>query len=185
MTVEEIFSQICQHMIQGLMVHTQMADYYYFLGLKGYGKCHEYHYFSESENYRKLSRYYMKRFNKFITESHVPNPQIIPETWYKYTRQQVDASTRKTAIQSGFEKWVDWETDTKSLYENMYEQLIELNEVAAASELRCFIVDVDEELAKACQKYLELKMIDFDISNIYEEQEELYKKYKAKIKCRD
>ena len=185
MTVEEIFSQLGQHMIQGLMVHTQLADYFYFLGLKGYGKCHEYHYFDESYNYRELSNYYMERFNKFITQSHVPNPQVIPDTWYKYTRQQVDASTRKTAIQAGFEKWVEWEQETKILYENMYEELIGLNEVAAAMEVKCFIIDVDKELSKACQKHLELKTIDFNISNIFEEQEELYCKYKEKIECRD
>ena len=41
------------------------------------------------------------------------------------------------------------------------------------------------EGAKAWQKHLELKTIDFNISNIFEEQEELYCKYKEKIKCRD
>ena len=28
MTVEEIFSQLAAHMIEGLMVHSQMSDYY-------------------------------------------------------------------------------------------------------------------------------------------------------------
>ncbi len=35
MTIEEIFSEISKHMIEGIMIHAQMADYYNFLGLKG------------------------------------------------------------------------------------------------------------------------------------------------------
>lgn len=36
MTVDEIFSQIAGHMVEGLMTHAQLADYYNFLGLRGY-----------------------------------------------------------------------------------------------------------------------------------------------------
>ena len=181
MTVEEIFAQLGQHMIQGLMVHTQLSDYFDFLGLKGYHKCHEYHYFEESCNFRKVCSYYLEHYDKFITDSHVANPQVIPESWYKYTRQQVDAATRKSAIQAGFEKWVKWETETLKLYQTLYKELINLDEVAAASEINCYIIDVSEELAKAQQKYLELKMTDFNISNIVDEQHTLYKKYCKKI----
>ena len=55
MTYEEIFSNISAHMIKGIMFHAQMADYFDFLGLKGYKRLHEYHYFDESIMFRKLS----------------------------------------------------------------------------------------------------------------------------------
>ena len=48
MTVEEIFSKISQRMIGGLMFHEQMSNYYDFLNLRGYKKCHEYHYLEET-----------------------------------------------------------------------------------------------------------------------------------------
>jgi hypothetical protein len=182
MAVDEIFAQLGQHMIQGLMVHTQLADYFCFLGLKGYHKCHEYHYFAESKNYRELSDFYLCYFNKFITDSHVANPQIIPNSWYKYTRQQVDASTRKNGIIDGFEKWVNWEKETLSLYQNLYKELINLGEIAAAEEVRTYLVEVGTELASASQKQLELREIDFNIADILMEQEDLYKKYEKKIK---
>ena len=44
MTLEEIFSELAAHAIEGMMIHDQMITYYCFLSLKGYAKCHEYHY---------------------------------------------------------------------------------------------------------------------------------------------
>ena len=182
MTVEEIFSQISKHMIEGVMIHAQMADYYSFLGLKGYSKCHEYHFISENSNFRKLSWYYLKHFNKLIPEMPNNNPNVIPTAWFKYKRQEVDTSTRKTAIQGGIEKWVNWEYNTKMFYQNMYKELINLNEIAAACEIKKYIMDVDEELAHAQQKHLEDKSIDYDIFDIMAKQEDIYKKYCKKIK---
>lgn len=182
MTVEEIFSQISKHMIEGVMIHAQMADYYNFLGLKGYSKCHEYHFINENCNFRKLSWYYLKHFNKLIPEMPNDNPHVIPTAWYKYLRQDVDANTRKTAIQGGIEKWVNWEYTTKIFYQDMYRELINIHEIAAASELKKYISDVDYELAHAQQKHLEDKSIDYDIFDIMAKQDEIYKKYCKKIK---
>lgn len=181
MTIDEIFKQVAKHMIEGLMVHTQMSDYFNFLGLEGYQKCHEYHFYAESKNFRKISDYYMKHYNKFITDEHPANPKIIPEDWYKYSRTDVDAATRKSGIQAGFEKWVSWEKGTKRLYEQFCKELMAINEIAASLELKKYIKDVDEELAKATQKYLELNAISFNISEIMTEQKSLYEKYKKKI----
>ena len=182
MTVEEIFSQLAAHMIEGLMIHSQMSDYFGFLGLKGYQECHKYHYFAENANYRAISKYYLHHYNKLIPEMPFNNPSVIPESWYKYSRQDVNSTTRKNAIQVGFEKWINWEKDTKQLYEHMYQELIAGGEVAAAEELAKYICDVDKELAKACQKKLELEAIDYDATLIMDKQEEKYKKYKKKLK---
>ena len=62
MTVEEIFSQLAAHMVEGLMIHSQMSDYFGFLGLKGYQECHKYHYFAENANYRAISKYYLLHY---------------------------------------------------------------------------------------------------------------------------
>ena len=68
MTLEEIFAKVTQHMIIGLMFHSQMCDYFSFLGLKGYSKCHEYHYFEENNNYKKLCNYYITHHNKLVLD---------------------------------------------------------------------------------------------------------------------
>ena len=57
-----------------------------------------------------------------------------------------------------------------------------MNAVSAAQELSKYIEDVDNELAEACQKQLELASIDYNISDIIQEQKEYKKKYKKKLK---
>ena len=182
MTIDEIFSTLGEHMIEGLMIHSQLSDYFGFIGLDGYQMCHKYHYFEENSNYKKLGNYYLHHYNKILMERPFKNPSVIPESWYQYNRHDVNTATRKNAIQVGMDKWVTWEKDTKKLYENLYRELVILNEIASAQEISKYIEDVDNELADACQKYIELSAIDYDISDIIMEQKELKELYEIKLK---
>ena len=181
MTVEEIFNALANQMIEGLMIHSQLSDYYGFLGLLGYAKCHRYHYFEENRNYRAISDYYLLHYNKIIESTPIPNPSIIPTTWFSHKRTDVTPQTRKASIQAGFDKWVNWETDTKKKYEMLYQELINLDEVASALEVAKLIKDVDEELAEADQKRLEQIANDYNISDIINLQDELEQTYLTKL----
>jgi hypothetical protein len=182
MTVEEIFSLIVQHMIKGMMVHAQMADYFRFLSLDGYAECHEYHYSEESKNYRKLVEYYTKHYNKLVLETPIENPHIIPEDCSKFTRYEVTPEVRKNAVVAGFDKWMDWEIKTKRVYEGYCKELFSLGEIASMIELEKYVKDVDDEIEEGYKKIASLKSINYNISNIYDEQDDLYKKFKKKIK---
>ena len=182
MTVDEIFSQISAHMIEGLMVHVQLSDYYGFLGLKGYQECHKYHFYDEACNSRKISEYYIAHYNKLIIDKPIANPDTIPAGWFQHKRSDVSTQTKQSSIQAGFDKWVEWETKTKKTYEVLYKELITLNEVAAACEVKKLIQDVDYELAQAEQKRLELSSIEYDMSDIIMMQDDIKKKYHNKIK---
>lgn len=182
MTVEEIFNSLSSHMLEGLMIHSQLSDYYGFLGLEGYQECHKYHYYEEDANYKKLIDYYLHHYDKLISNPSFVNPNIIPESWFGHSRFDVNMETRRSAIEAGMIKWIDWEIDTKRLYSQLYQELISLNEIAAAIELANYIKDVDYELADAMNKNLELKETNYDITVIIEEQKKEYKKYKKKIK---
>lgn len=182
MTIDEIVGQITQRMITGLMVHSQMCDYYSFLGLKGYAKCHLYHFYEENNNYKKFSNYYIRHYDKLVLDLPVANPKVIPDDWYRYTRQDVDVTIRSTSIQAGFEKWVKWEKETKAFYEQQYRNLMDMGYISMAIEVKKYVKDVDFEFADATQKMLSLKAINYDISDIIMEQDELHKKYCKKIK---
>lgn len=182
MVVEEIYAEISAHMIKGLMIHEQLANYYDFLGLKGYKKCHEYHYMDETCNHRKLCRYFMDHHNKLIPEAEINAPDIIPKSWFRYTRQEVDNTTKINAIKNGISVWIDWEKETKYLYERMYKNLIDIDEVASALEVKKFICDVDEELKYAEMKYLDLKAINYSLDIIIPCQYDIHKKYAEKMK---
>ena len=182
MAIEDIFSQVGQRMIEGLMTHSQLADYFGFLGLNGYQQCHVYHYFDENCNYKKQGDYYLKHYNKLLIDLPFKNPKVVPENQYQYSRQQVSVEVRKAASKTGIDKQVEQERETKKFYEQYYETLISLGEYAAAAELMKYIVDVDFELAEAEQMQLELEAISYEINDIIVEQKALKKEYKKKLK---
>lgn len=182
MTVDEIFNKTTQHMLEGLMFHSRMIDYFSFLGLEGYAVCHKYHYFEENNNYRKLTWYYMYHYGKIIKETPPPASEIIPSSWYSHNRKDVSEQTRLASIQTGFEKWASWEKESKKLYEEMYKELTAAGEIAAACEIKKYIEDVNCELAEAEQKQLELTAVSYDIHDVMMEQKEYCKCYRKKLK---
>ena len=172
MTTEEIFAKISAHMIKGLMVHEQFTEYYDFLGLPGYAKCHEYHYIEEVLGHRKLNNYYITHYNKLIPYRKVEDPKIIPESWYAHERCDVDVSSKQDAIQRGLEKWIDWEKSTKDLYEQMYLELIAVGDVSGAIKIGKYIKDVTKEIVDAEQYYLNKEAIRYDLTEIISEQKQ-------------
>ncbi len=159
-----------------------MMEAYDFLSLPGYKKCQEYHHLSELKEYLNLYHYYIEHYNKLLNVPAAAEIEVFSQSWYKYTRQEVDTNTKRTAIQNIMKKWVNWEQETKSLYQNMYKELIALNEVAAANFLENYINDVSEELRQAQQKLIELETINYDAIEIIKEQQHYLNKYKKKIK---
>ena len=131
--------------------------------------------------YRKLHRYFINHYGKLIEEKRIDDPEAIPSSWYRYNRKEVDASTKRTAVKTGIEKWVAWEKETKELYQRMYRELMNMKEEAAAIFLQEFIEDVDCELKWAERKAIELDTIDYSLAYIIGEQKRLHDKYKRKM----
>ena len=181
MTVEEIYKNINAHLIKGMMIHDQLANYYDFLGLKGYKRCHEYHFMKETCAYRGLNRYYVNHHNKLIEEMPIENPKVIPDSWYNHVRQDVDSNTKRNAVKEGLNMWVDWERETKKMYEQMYKELMELGEVASACKIKELVADVDCELKKAERYQLNKMATDYNLTSIIAEQKSKHRKYKCKM----
>ena len=178
MTIEEIFNKLASHMVEGIMYHDDMAKAYDFLALRGFARCHDYHHICETKSYRKLSHYYSTHYHKLIQLNKLDQPQIVPESWYKYTTLDVDISTKRNAVKELMAKWVKWETETKNLYQAMRQELCSIGEVAAALYVDCLICDVDEELIWAQKKQMKLETLGYDIGAIIQCSEALHKKYK-------
>lgn len=182
MTVAEIFAKINAHMITGIMLHDQMAEYYDFLDLHGFKRCHEYHALSEFAERRGLMRYYINHYNALLPETEVTDPDVIPASWRGYKRTDVDPATKKRAIRDGFARWRMWEADTKKLYQESYSELCEIGEIAAACKVKQLVEAVDMELKAVDRKMIELYSIDYDLSAVYLCQDETHEKYAEKEK---
>lgn len=181
LTVEEIFKALCERVLHGLMLHEQLSNYYDFLALKGYKRCHEYHYICETIAHRKLWRFYINHYNKLIpvTENNF-NP-VIPSNWYRYSRGEVDSSTKRKAVENGLGEWLRWETNTKAFYTERIKELEAIGEFAAADFVKEMLYDVDKEIKKAQREQIELNSVDYSINYIISCQQSKHDKYKTKI----
>jgi len=70
----------------------------------------------EIKGYECLLHYYSTHYHKLLNTNDVPNPDIIPGTWYKYNTMEVDTNTKRNTVKTLMEKWVEWERETKKLY---------------------------------------------------------------------
>jgi hypothetical protein len=165
------------------MIHDEMANYYDFLNLRGFKRQHEYHALAEFVESRGINRYYTNHYNRLIPhENGLATSSVIPDTWYDYTRFDVPASTKRSAVKDGIKAWCDWETETKKLYEQCYSDLCDLGEIAAACKVKELVMDVDKELKGANRLQIELANVDYSMGYIYMMQEELHDYYSYKEK---
>lgn len=156
MDVNEIFAKVKAHMLEGMVFHDEMVRYYGFLNCDDMRREHECRYEDETKGYRKLGDYYMNHYNMLIPIEPMERPDIIPESWYRYMRQDVDTGTRNNAKEIGARKWVEWERQTKKLYEDMWKELVDIKEIASAKFLSHYISAVDDELTCAEKIHMSL-----------------------------
>ena len=182
MTLEEIFSKLSSHTIRGMMIHEGMANYFDFLGLQGYKRCHEYHYFCESIENRKLQHFFINRYNSLIPEGKIDSSSVIPSSWLSHKRQDVDKSTKRNAVASAIEEWIKWEHETRKVLHEAYKELCDLSEVSAAQYVLEMISANDREIKKAEKTHLKLEAVDYDMVYITEHQDKIHKKYKEKMR---
>lgn len=181
-TPEEIFSEINNRFIGAIMMHGQFADYFDFLGLRGYKRLHEYQHLAESIERRKVCRYYINHHNALIKEDFSGEVNIIPDAWYTAKRLSVGKSTKQKAVEDGFIEYHNWESETKSVYEKYAQKLREIGSVADAIFVEKLVEDVSAELKTVEQMISDLISTGYDMVYITENQSEIHEKYKKKLK---
>ena len=180
MTEKEVFTELRATMVEGMMIHEQLANYYDFLGMKGYKRLHEYQFVEESMMLRKLSRYYINHLNALIPDKQVEDPKAIPDDWYMHIRDDVTPDVKKSAVKTAMTKWVNWEKKVKALMESAHKDLI-MEGKASAMKIKKFLKDVDKEMKCAHRMMLELQAVDFDMIYIIDSQQHIHDKYKEKM----
>lgn len=180
MTVSEVFERLDKRLKEGMVLHDKLADYYDFLGLMGFKRMHEYRFFAEAAQMRGVNRYYINHFGRLIRETGMDLANIIPVSWYGPERREVGTSSKRSAIKTGLETWVEWERATKKLYEECYSCLCKQDEIAAACKIKELVSGVDMELKCAERLYLRMQSIDYDMPTVILMQDDLHEHYRAK-----
>ena len=181
-TPEEIFSEINNRFIGAIMMHGQFADYFDFLGLRGYKRLHEYQHLAESIERRKVCRCYINHHNALIKEDFSGEVNIIPDAWYTAKRLSVGKSTKQKAVEDGFIEYHNWESETKSIYEKYSQKLREAGAIADGVFVEKLVEDVSAELQTVERMISDLISTGYDMVYVTEIQLEIHEKYKKKLK---
>lgn len=179
-TIDEIYAEINARMIAALMFHSQMADYFDFLGLRGYKRLHEYQYVAEGKERRELNRYYINHHNRMIPDRYEGSVQMIPEGWKNANRISVGKSTKQKAVEDGFNEYRKWESDTKALYEKYAVTLRDGGHIADALRVEMLVDDVDGELKHLERMLIDLISAGYDMVYIVERQDAIHDRYERK-----
>lgn len=210
--LQTLYSELINRLKQGVEMHEQLADYYAFLNLPGYQKCHEYQMLCELLTYRKAKDMYMREYNQLVQPSYMVNNtltnmgnsnnmgnnstnmsamnnngknyanNVIPTNWYSYTRYDVDSGSKRTAVKDGFKKWLEYEKETRQYLSQMAQRLEQMNEREAARKLDHLIEHVEKEIATAEDKMMNLESTGYDMAYILQQQDELKQHYADKIR---
>lgn len=175
-----VFSAISDRQILGIMTHADLADYYDFLGLMGFKRLHEYRALKETVEMRGVHRYYIDHFNGLLEIPKTDFTSPIPAMWRTRTRFDVDRSAEPESVRAGMDAWREWEHSAKRAYEEAYESLCDMGEVAAARKACALVEDADREAKRADLMCIKLASVDYDLRVIVPMQDDIHAKYKAK-----
>lgn len=173
----EIYAAINARQLTALMFHSEMADLFGFLNLKGFQDMHEHQYLCESACYRALRNFYLNQYGKVLEEDDPIPEEVFPEDWYNYKRSEVTPETRRQAVQVAMEQYLEWEEETKECYTRYASMLKSWGKSADHNKIHKMIREVDEELKRIERMHTELKSSGFSMDHIMSLQTKLSRKY--------
>ena len=179
---KQLYGMLESHMVEGVMFHNDMSDYFNFIGLCGFKRIHEYQFYEENKNRRLLVRKVMDVHNILIPHMEVETKEYIPKDWYKYTRMNIDDTIIPKLTRSAWKAYKEWEEETKELYESIACSFMEKGMIVDYSMIVCYIQDVQKELKNIYKMCERLNDVAYDPVYIMEIQGKLHEKYKNKLK---
>lgn len=178
----ELYGELEAHMVDGLMFHGEMSDYFNFIGLHGFKRIHEYQFYEENRNRRLLCRKVLDIYNKLIPHVHVTYMKYMPDEWQNYTRLDVDDSVLPKYTKHGWDMYREWEEKTKVLYENIATVFFEKHMIIDYNIVSNMLEDVQKELKKIYRTCEELNIVGYDPIHVTEMQSKIHEEYKTKLK---
>lgn len=166
--------EIQDHIITGLMFHSDMANYYDFLGLKGYKRLHEEQAFIEMVRLRIMQRYLINKHHILPNDLSTKSYNAIPKEWFRVTAMQIDEEIAQKGVKDGMAKYLDWETVTLDFYTKTATVLAKNGEITLYRMICGIIEETDEELKDITRTIKNLEKVGYDMEYVILLQDELH-----------
>lgn len=162
-------------MVGAMMVHTQLTELFNFIDLKSDTKRQKKQLHEETDGLLKLEEYASQHHHILITSNNPPQVDILNLSMLKQQNDELSPDNKIYLIQYAIKEWIEWERESKIIYEDAYRNLVDMSEIAAADFVLQYVRDVDKELRDAELLYRVRDAIDWDLATIYDQQARLSK----------
>jgi hypothetical protein len=175
MTTHNIFTKLANRMVGAMMVHTQLTELFNFIDLKSDAKRQKKQLHEETDGLLKLEKYAAQHHHILTTSNNPPQVDILNLSMLKQQNDELSPDNKIYLIQYAIKEWIEWERESKIIYEDAYRNLVDMSEIAAADFVLQYVRDVDKELRDAELLYRVRDAIDWDLPTIYDKQARLSK----------
>lgn len=152
------------------MTHTQLTELFNFIDLETDAKRQKDQLHEETDGLLKLEKYAAQHHHMLITSDDPPQVDILNLSMLKQPNDKLSPDDKVYLIQYAMKEWIEWEKESKIIYEDAYRSLIEISEIAAADFVLRYVRNVDKELRDAELLYRVRDAIDWDLPTIYDNQ---------------
>ena len=173
--MHEIFKKLSNRMVGAMMIHTQLTELFNFIDLEPVAKRQKKQLHDESDGLLKLEKYAAQHHHILITSDNPPQVDILSLGMLKQSSDQLSPENRAYLIRYAMKEWIEWEKESKIMYEDAYHNLVDMSEIAAADFVLQYVRDVDKELKDAELLYRVRDAIDWYLPTIYDKQARLSK----------
>lgn len=152
------------------MTHTQLTELFNFIDLETDAKRQKNQLHEETDGLLKLEKYAAQHHHMLITSDDPPQVDILNLSMLKQPNDKLSPDDKVYLIQYAMKEWIEWEKESKIIYEDAYRSLVEISEIAAADFVLRYVRNVDKELRDAELLYRVRDAIDWDLPTIYDNQ---------------
>lgn len=176
MTLHEIYTALGNRMVGAMMIHSQLVQIFAFVDLLPDMRKQESQLQDETYGYSELCKYYIQHHHNILVADDVPQIDILNIPLFKKTTEELTSEDKSRLIQYGMNEWINWEKQSKILYEDSYRNLVEISEVASAEFIMRFVRNVDLELRDAERIFRVREGINWNLDTIYDKQSRVGKR---------
>lgn len=175
MATHNVFTKLANRMVGAMMTHTQLTELFNFIDLKADAKRQQKQLHEETDGLLKLEKYAAQHHHILITSDNPPQVDILNLGMLKEPNDKLSPDNKIYLIQYAMKEWIEWERESKIMYEDAYRNLVDMSEIATAEFVLEYVKDVDKELRDAELLYRVRDAIDWDLATIYDKQARMEK----------
>lgn len=176
MTLHEIYTKLANRMVGAMMIHSQLVEIFAFVDLLPDMRKQESQLQEETHGFSELCKYFIQHHHNILVADNPPQIDLLNLSIFKKPNEELTSEDKSKIIQYGMKEWINWERDSKILYEDSYRNLVDISEVASADFVSRYVRDVDLELKEAEKIFRVREGIEWDLSTIYDKQARVNKR---------